>query len=229
MRVFRRRSAGATDGTAQDSPGAQSPVGPADAKQPRSPAEAAKGRPTPKRSEAERNRRQPITGARPRPRRAPRRIRPRPAASVPARTRPCSAASPGRSTRATAVPARALARDYIDSKRRISEYYMYILVVLLVAVFLRQDRADLHLAAGPGAGADHLGRRPADQGRPAPAGHRAAAGRTHAGPDPVRRDALPADPQARMPVPRGSGRETSSSPPGCRLIGPYSVVRPRAA
>jgi len=64
MRVFRRRSAGATDGTAQDSPGAQSPDGPAEAKQPRSPAEAAKGRPTPKRSEAERHRRQPITGSR---------------------------------------------------------------------------------------------------------------------------------------------------------------------
>ena len=56
MRVFRRRSAGATDGTAQDSPGAQSPDGPADSK-PRSSAEAAKGRPTPKRSEAEAKRR----------------------------------------------------------------------------------------------------------------------------------------------------------------------------
>src|ERR1700683_31752 len=65
MRVFRRHSAGATDDTAQASPGAQSPDGPAANKQPRSPAEAAKGRPTPKRSEAERNRRQPITGARP--------------------------------------------------------------------------------------------------------------------------------------------------------------------
>ena len=53
MPVFRRRGAGATDGTAQDSPGAQSPDGPADAK-PARPAEAAKGRPTPKRSEAER-------------------------------------------------------------------------------------------------------------------------------------------------------------------------------
>ncbi len=40
--MFRRRSAGATDGTSQDSPGAQSPDGPADTK-PRSPAEAAKG------------------------------------------------------------------------------------------------------------------------------------------------------------------------------------------
>jgi hypothetical protein len=36
---------------------------------------------------------------------------------------------------------RALARDYIDSKRRISEYYMYVLVILLVAVFLRNSTA----------------------------------------------------------------------------------------
>ena len=38
-------------------------------------------------------------------------------------------------------PARALARDYVDSKRRVSEYYMYILVVLLVAVFVRNKAA----------------------------------------------------------------------------------------
>ena len=31
----------------------------------------------------------------------------------------------------------ALARDYIDSKRRVSEYYMYILLVLVVALFFR--------------------------------------------------------------------------------------------
>jgi hypothetical protein len=38
-------------------------------------------------------------------------------------------------------PARALARDFVDSKRRASEYYMYILVVLLAAVFLRNKGA----------------------------------------------------------------------------------------
>src|ERR1700727_2217756 len=65
MRVFRRRSAGATDGTSQDSPGAPSPDAPADRKPVRSPAEAAKGRPTPKRSQAEANRRRPITGSPP--------------------------------------------------------------------------------------------------------------------------------------------------------------------
>ena len=35
----------------------------------------------------------------------------------------------------------ALARDFIDSKRRVSEYYMYILVVLLAAVFVRSTAA----------------------------------------------------------------------------------------
>ena len=138
--MFRRRSAGATDGTAQDSPGAQSPDGPADTK-PRSPAEAAKGRPTPKRSEAEAKRRQPITGSR---------------AQAAPRTK--EEKTKARATRANKYeamkrgegwalnprdrgPARALARDYVDSKRRISEYYMYVLVVLLAAVFLRNKAA----------------------------------------------------------------------------------------
>ena len=138
--MFRRRSAGATDGTAQDSPGAQSPDGPADSK-PRSPAEAAKGRPTPKRSEAEAKRRQPITGSR-----------------APAAPRTKEDKAKARATRAGKYeamkrgeawalnprdrgPARALVRDYVDSKRRASEYYMYVLVVLLAAVFLRSKAA----------------------------------------------------------------------------------------
>ena len=136
MRVFRRRSAGATDGTAQDSPGAQSPDDPADSK-PRSPAEAAKGRPTPKRSEAEARRRQPVTGSR--------------AAAAPRTKEEKAKARSGRATKYEAMkrgeawalnprdrgPARALARDFVDSKRRASEYYMYVLVVLLAAVFLK--------------------------------------------------------------------------------------------
>ena len=137
MRVFRRRSAGATDGTAQDSPGAKSPDGPADTKQARSAAEAGKGRPTPKRSEAERRRRQPITGSR-----AP--AAPRtPEDKARARTeraRKYDAMKRGEDWALNPRdrgPARALARDYVDSKRRISEYYMYVLVVLLAAVFLR--------------------------------------------------------------------------------------------
>ena len=139
--MFRRRNAGATDGTAQDSPGAQSPDGPADTK-PRSPAEAAKGRPTPKRSVAEAKRRQPITAGS----RAP---------AAPRTKEEKAKARVNRAGRYEAMkrgeawalnprdrgPARALARDFIDSKRRISEYYMYVLVVLLAAVFVRSAAA----------------------------------------------------------------------------------------
>jgi hypothetical protein len=150
MRVFRRRSAGATDGTAQDSPGAQSPDASAEAKQPRSSAEAAKGRPTPKRSEAERNRRQPITGSGSRSR----------ATATPRTPEEKARARGDRASKYEAMkrgeswalnprdrgPAKALARDYIDSKRRISEYYMYLLVVLLAAVFLRNKTEQQYIS-----------------------------------------------------------------------------------
>jgi hypothetical protein len=135
--VFRRRSAGATDGTSQDSPGARSPDAPADSKPARSPAEAAKGRPTPKRSQAEANRRRPITGSRPSA--APR----TPQGKTQARASRATKYDAMKRGEAWALnpkdrgPVRALARDFVDSKRRISEYYMYILVILLVAVFLR--------------------------------------------------------------------------------------------
>jgi DUF3043 family protein len=141
--VFRRRSAGATDGTAQDSPGAQSPDGPAETKT-RPAAESAKGRPTPKRSVAEAGRRQPITGSR--------------GSRATAAPRTKEEKSKARATRVNKYeamrrgeawalnprdrgPARALARDFVDSKRRISEYYMYVLVVLLAAVFVRSKAA----------------------------------------------------------------------------------------
>ena len=139
--MFRRRSAGATDGTAQDSPGAQSPDGPADTR-PRSAAEAAKGRPTPKRSVAEAKRRQPITGS-------------SRAAAAPRTKEEKAKARTNRAGRYEAMKrgeewalnprdrgrAKALTRDFVDSKRRVSEYYMYILVVLLAAVFVRSPAA----------------------------------------------------------------------------------------
>ncbi|HJY65653.1 MAG TPA: DUF3043 domain-containing protein [Streptosporangiaceae bacterium] len=148
--MFRRRSAGATDGTAQDSPGAQSPDASAEAKQPRSPAEAAKGRPTPKRSEAERNRRQPITGSGSRSRApASPRTPEEKARARSERGRKYEAMKKGESWALNPRdrgPAKALARDYIDSKRRISEYYMYILVVLLAAVFLRNKTEQQYIS-----------------------------------------------------------------------------------
>ena len=161
--MFRRRSAGATDGTAQDSPGAQSPDDPAEAKQPRSSAgsggttpltprsaEAAKGRPTPKRSVAERNRRQPITGSGSRSRApaAPRTPEEKTRARGD-RARKYEAMKQGEAWALNPRdrgPAKALARDYIDSKRRISEYYMYILVVLLAAVFLRNKTEQQYIS-----------------------------------------------------------------------------------
>ncbi len=151
MRVFRRRSAGATDGTAQDDPGAQSPDGPANVKQARPAAEAGKGRPTPKRSEAERNRYQPITGSRPSSSRgtgsrgsaAPRTPEDKERARAD-RTRRYAAMKEGQEWALNPKdrgPVRALARDYVDSKRRVSEYYMYILLVLVVALFFRSKAA----------------------------------------------------------------------------------------
>ena len=146
MRVFRRRSAGATDGTAQDSPGAQSPDDPADAKQDRPPAEAAKGRPTPKRSEAERRRRQPITGSRPP---APPRTPEEKAKARTERSRKFEAMKRGEAWALNPRdrgPVRALARDYVDSKRRISEFYMYALILLLAAVFLRNKTVQTYIS-----------------------------------------------------------------------------------
>jgi hypothetical protein len=140
--VFRRNSAGAQDSTAQDRKGAQSLGAPetktAERDAARRPAEVGKGRPTPRRSEAERGRRQGITGSR-------------------ARARPGRAGSgraeskADRGVRYDAMkrgeewalqsrdrgPAKALARDYVDSKRRLSEYYMYVMVVLIVVLFIR--------------------------------------------------------------------------------------------
>jgi Protein of unknown function (DUF3043) len=145
MRVFRRRSAGATDGTAQDSPGAQSPDDPADAK-PARPAEAAKGRPTPKRSEAERGRRQPITGSRPAA--APRTPQDK-AKARSEKSRKYEAMKRGESWALNPRdrgPVRALARDYVDSKRRVSEYYMYILLILVVAVFSRNKAIQTYIS-----------------------------------------------------------------------------------
>jgi hypothetical protein len=34
-------------------------------------------------------------------------------------------------------PVKALVRDYVDSRRRISEYYMYVMLILVVLLFIR--------------------------------------------------------------------------------------------
>ena len=161
--MFRRGNDGARGGTAQDSRGAQSPGDPqttntAESGQARPAAEAAKGRPTPKRSEAERGRRQGITGTPARPgarggsargsggkgsggkgsggkENREDRLRRNEAMrrgeewALPARDR---------------GPVKALARDYVDSKRRISEYYMYVMIAVIIVLFVRAASVQLY-------------------------------------------------------------------------------------
>ena len=137
--MFRRRSAtttGSPDSTgaaANAEPANGAPVRPGGAVRPN--VTVGKGRPTPKRSEAERRRR---FGSAPADRKAA-------ASQSKTRTR----AERVRKTEAMrrgeewALPAKdkgsvkALARDYVDSKRRLSEFYMYGLVVLLFLLFFR--------------------------------------------------------------------------------------------
>jgi len=128
--VFRRRNAATEDAPAE----AAADDATAEAAAAHGAVTAGKGRPTPKRSEAERRRRYQL---------AP---EDRKAAAKQSRTR--DRTDRARKTEAMrrgeewALPAkdkgpvRALARDYVDSKRRLSEFYMYGLVVLLFLLFL---------------------------------------------------------------------------------------------
>lgn len=96
---------------------------------------AGKGRPTPKRSEAER-RRQPFTAPGDR-KEANRMYRQR---EREARNRKLHGMQRGEQWALPPRdrgPVKALARDYVDSRRRLSEFYMYGLVVLLVMLFVR--------------------------------------------------------------------------------------------
>ena len=141
--MFRRGNAGARGNTAQDDQGAQSlgADGTKTAEKVRPAAEAAKGRPTPKRSEAERGRRQGITGSRggsggrggsgrsastPEERRTERRDR----QEAMRRGEDWALLPRDRG------PVKALARDYIDSRRHIGEYLFIILIVVIVLTFV---------------------------------------------------------------------------------------------
>jgi hypothetical protein len=140
MPVFRRSSAGATDSKA--SPEAeQSQEAPAKT---RPATQAGKGRPTPKRSEAERNRYRSIQGGTTSGRGAP-------ASSATARKLTPEEKARDKAERAKRYDAmkrgdesalgardrgnvRRYARNYVDSHRRISNYMMIIIVLLIVAL-----------------------------------------------------------------------------------------------
>jgi Protein of unknown function (DUF3043) len=135
--VFRRSRTGTDEGSGQDAANGATAASDADASPTRPGAvTAAKGRPTPKRSEAERRRRQPYTAPKDR-KEASRASRDRQRTD---RTRRMEAVRRGEEWALPPRdrgPVKALTRDYVDSKRRISEYYMYGLLVLLVLLFIR--------------------------------------------------------------------------------------------
>jgi hypothetical protein len=111
---------------------------PADAEQsdgPRPGYTPAKGRPTPKRSEAEKRRRQPYSAPSDR-KAASQQGRDRDRAS---RARKMEAMRRGEDwalPRKDQGPVKALARDVVDSRRGISEYYLYAIAGLIVLLFL---------------------------------------------------------------------------------------------
>jgi hypothetical protein len=154
MPVFRRSSAGATEGQAQDSQGTQAPEAPAKSKQP---AQTGKGRPTPKRSQAEANRYRSITGS-------TTSGRTRSTASTPGRKltpeEKAAARVQARSERdrqAQAMrrgedwahaprdrgPVKRLARNYVDAHRRPSEFYMYALVLLVIGLVAGKSHSSI--------------------------------------------------------------------------------------
>jgi Protein of unknown function (DUF3043) len=140
--VFRRSSDGATEGKAQGSQGAQTPEAPAKNKPA---AETGKGRPTPKRSTAEANRYRTVTGSTTSGRN-------RPAATDTSRKLTPEEKAKAREDRSKQLqamrrgeewalgprdrgPAKKLVRDYVDAHRRPMEFYMYALILLVVALF----------------------------------------------------------------------------------------------
>jgi hypothetical protein len=150
VRVFRRSSAGATESKAQGSQGTQTPEAPAKSKPV---AEAGKGRPTPKRSQAEASRYRTITGSTTsgRGKVAPgdpkQKLTPEEKARVRSdRDRQLKAMRAGEEWALgprDRGPLKKLARDYVDSHRRPMEYYMYALILLIVALFAGKSKSGL--------------------------------------------------------------------------------------
>jgi hypothetical protein len=103
---------------------------------------AAKGKPTPKRSEAEKRRRQPYTAPGDR-KAATTQSRDRDRAG---RQRKMEAMRRGEDwalPRKDQGPVKALARDVVDSRRGISEFYLYGIVVLIALLFIPGLRGNL--------------------------------------------------------------------------------------
>jgi hypothetical protein len=132
--VFRRRSADAAELPDQADQDAQSQPA-AEAASERPSQTQSKGRPTPKRSEAERRRRQPYSAPADK-KAASQQSRDRDRASRARRTEAMRRGESWALPRKDQGQVRALARDYVDARRSISEYYMFGVLVLVVLLFL---------------------------------------------------------------------------------------------
>jgi hypothetical protein len=128
--VFRRRQPTTTDSPVED---AAAPDADASANRPGT--TAGKGRPTPKRSESERRRR-PLNAPGDK-KEANRQYRERQRQDRSRRMQGMQKGEQWALPPRDRGPARALVRDYVDSRRRLSEFYMYGLVVLLILLFIR--------------------------------------------------------------------------------------------
>ena len=143
--MFRRRSADAPDVLEADPARPQGTDASSTAEQAsasRPGVTAGKGRPTPKRSEAESRRRQPYTAPTDR-KAAYQRSRERDRGT---RVRRLAAMKRGEDwalPRKDQGPVRALARDYVDSRWTVSEFYLYGVVVLVAVLFLPGLRGSL--------------------------------------------------------------------------------------
>jgi len=105
---------------------------------------AAKGKPTPKRSDAEKRRRQPYTASGDR-KAAAQQGRGRDRAARQRRMEAMRRGEDWALPRKDQGPVRALARDVVDSRRGLSEYYLYAIGALVVLLFLPGLRGTVYV------------------------------------------------------------------------------------
>ena len=130
--MFRRRQPTTAESPVEDAAAAAPD---ADAAAARPGTTAGKGRPTPKRSESERRRR-PFTAPGDR-KEANRQYRDRQRQERTRRQQGMQRGEQWALPPRDRGPVKELARDYVDSRRRLSEFYMYGLLILLALLFVR--------------------------------------------------------------------------------------------
>ena len=138
--MFRRRNSDAPD--VLDADEAPEPFADADDRQPRSSLTPKKAGPTPKRSEAEANRRGPYRAPTDR-KSAAKAGRDRDKSDRVRRNEALARGEEWAMPPKDRGPVRALARDVVDSRRGLAEYYLIAVVPIFVLLFLRVGRLQL--------------------------------------------------------------------------------------